>query len=87
MISKPVKTIISRINDKKDNSIKILHSIECSPHSSDYLKNTRNVQSQRIIDGTNKLITIINEYKNFLTDIMKYSVKDDNFKKILSLLL
>lgn len=44
---------------EKDNTIKILHFIEYNPKSNDYLKSTKNYQSQIIVDVTDKLINII----------------------------
>lgn len=61
-----------------DKTISIFHSIEYDPDSKDLIKNTKNYQSQRTVDITDKLINIINEYKDFLKNELKYPVKDNS---------
>ena len=47
---------------------KVMHSIEYDPQSNDYLKVTKNYQSERIVDVSEKFIKEINDYKNYLID-------------------
>ena len=64
---------------EKDNTIKIVHSIEYNPNATTPVKNTKNYQSQRVVDVTDKLINIIKEYKDFLINELKYPVKENSF--------
>lgn len=67
-------------NDINENNmtIRIAHSINYDIKSKDYLSNTKNYQSQREVLITNKLITQIKLYKDFLLNEMKYKVTDDS---------
>ena len=63
-------------NEKKDQ-VKILHSINYDIHDPDYLSNTKNYQSQRVIDVSHRLIEEVKEYKLFLLNECGYDVTDD----------
>lgn len=62
--------------DKKLNVVKIKHSINYNPKSNDFLSDTKNYHSQRVVDVSEKLIKEVNEYKQFLIENTKYSIKD-----------
>ena len=58
--------------------VKIKHSINYDKTSKNYLSNTKNYQSQRNVDITDRLIEEIKKYRYFLTNICGYNVDDDN---------
>lgn len=55
--------------DKENLKIKIYSSINYDTSSGNYLKITKNYQSQRIIDVSQKLIDILDEYKDYLLSL------------------
>lgn len=55
--------------------VKIKHSINYDRSSNDFLSNTKNYHSQRIVDVTSKLIEEVNKYKQYLINC-GYNVKD-----------
>lgn len=61
--------------DEKLGIVKIKHSINYDRKSNDFLSNTKNYHSQRIVDVTSKLIEEVNKYKQYLID-NGYDVKD-----------
>ncbi len=63
---------------KNETAIEIFHSIEYDPNSKDFLKVTKNYQSQRVVYVTEKLINIIEEYKNFLINDLHYPITDES---------
>lgn len=64
--------------DNAKSIVKIFHSINYDRKSQDYLSNTKNYQSQRIIDVSEKLIVELNNYKRFLISECDYDVKNDS---------
>ena len=50
-------------------TIDILHSIDYNPESNDYVKVTKNYQSERVVDISKKLFNSISNYKDYLTNI------------------
>lgn len=59
------------------NTITIEHSIDYNPKSETHLKDTKNEQSKRIIDVSDKLINEIQKYRDFLTNTLGLDIKDD----------
>ena len=57
---------------------KIKHSINYDRNSNDFLSNTKNYHSQRVVDITSKLINEIKRYKDYLINYCDYNVKDDD---------
>ena len=55
--------------------VKIKHSINYDRASNDFLSNTKNYHSQRIVDVTSKLIEEVNKYNQYLINY-GYNVKD-----------
>lgn len=51
----------------------ILHSINYDINSSDYLKTTKNYQSERVIDISEKFANILLEYKDYLFNLYGYT--------------
>lgn len=64
--------------NKETKTILINHSINYDTSSDDYLSTTKNYQSQRLIDITDKLINTIKEYRQFLEIEMNYPVTDSS---------
>lgn len=64
--------------DNSKNKVSILHSINYDRKSEDYLSTTKTYGSQREFFITDKLLTVVNEYKTFLKEEMRYNVKDSN---------
>ena len=62
--------------NKESKNVSILHSINYNKNSNDFLSNTKNYHSQRIIDITEKLLNEIENYKYFLINELGYNVKD-----------
>ena len=63
---------------KQNNTVTISHSINYDTKSNDFLSSTKNYQSQRVILVTDKLISEIEKYKNFLKKECDYPVKDSS---------
>lgn len=64
---------------KKDlGTVKIKHSINYDPNSSNFLSSTKTYHSQRELEVTNKLIIEIENYKNFLVNELGCKVKDND---------
>ena len=61
-----------------NKTITINHSIEYDPKKETFLKFTKTKSSQRIIDISDKLITEINNYRNYLEKVMQYNIDDDS---------
>ena len=55
--------------NEEHSTTKVLHSIEYNPKTNDYLKVTKNYQSERVVDVSDKFINSINEYKQYLIDL------------------
>ena len=64
--------------NKNYKTIHINHSINYDTNSSNFLSTTKNYQSQREVDVTDKLIKEIEDYKSFLKNELHYDVKDDS---------
>lgn len=64
--------------DEKLGVVKIKHSINYDTSSNDFLSNTKNYHSQRVVDVSDKLIQEVNDYKQFLIDYTDYEIKDKN---------
>lgn len=52
--------------NKEHSTIDIVHSFNSDPKTKDYLKTTKNYQSQRVVDVSNKLIESLENYKKYL---------------------
>lgn len=63
---------------EKLGTVEIAHSINYDPNDENFVSNTKNNQSQRDIDISNKLICEVKEYKKFLIENTEYDVSDDN---------
>ena len=59
-------------------TVNINHSINYDRSSNDFLSNTKNYNSQRKIEITEKLINVIDDYKSFLTDSLNIPVKNSD---------
>jgi len=64
--------------DSIKNTVSIKHSINYDRKSSDFLSNTKNYQSQRVVDITDKLINEVASYQKYLIENTKYNIKDNN---------
>lgn len=64
--------------DNKTSTVKIKHSINYDLKSTDFLSDTKNYQSQRVIDISDKLIKEINKYNLFLKKDCNIDVKDNS---------
>lgn len=58
-----------KVMNQDHSTIGVLHSIDHDPNTKDYLKVTKNYQSERTVDVSDKLITAISEYKKYLESI------------------
>ena len=58
-------------------TIAINHSIDYDPESRTFLKETKNEQSKRVVDVSDKLIDEIEGYKKFLIDTLGLDIKSD----------
>lgn len=59
-------------------TVNINHSINYDRKSNDFLSNTKNYQSQRKVDISDRIIKEIKEYKSFLINYTDYEIKDDD---------
>lgn len=64
--------------DENHFTVKINHSINYDRTSNDFLSSTKNYQSQRDIEITERLIYEIKNYKQFLIDYCYFDVNDDD---------
>lgn len=58
-------------------TITINHSIDYDPESRTFLKETKNEQSKRVVDVSDKLIDEIEGYKKFLIDTLGLDIRSD----------
>lgn len=64
---------------KKDlGTVEIRHSINYDPNSDNFLSTTKTYHSQRELDVTDKLISEIENYKNFVIEELGCKVKDND---------
>lgn len=64
--------------DSIKNTVSIKHSINYNRNDEDFLSNTKNYQSQREVDITDRLISEVTSYKNYLIENTNYDIKDSN---------
>lgn len=64
--------------DREKSIMSILHSINYDTSSDDFISNTKTYESEREILITDKVINIIDDYRKFLEDEMKYVIKDSD---------
>ncbi len=64
--------------DRTLQQVKIKHSINYDRKDNDYLSATKNYNSQREVDITEKLINEVFEYKQFLIEKTDYNIKDND---------
>lgn len=64
--------------NQESKTLRINHSINYNRNDDDFLSKTKNYQSQRIIDITDKLINEINMYKKYLIIDCEYDVKSNS---------
>ena len=64
--------------DEKLGIVKIKHSINYDRNSDDFLSDTKNYHSQRVVDITERLIREVNDYKQFLINNTNYNIKDND---------
>lgn len=64
--------------DENLGTIKIIHSINYNTKSDDFLSHTKNYQSQRVIDISEKLINEINNYRLFLSQHLNITINDND---------
>lgn len=64
--------------DKLSETVTINHSINYNRNDKDFLSLTKNYQSQRVIDVTDRLIYEIDDYKQFLKENTRYQISDDD---------
>ncbi len=62
--------------DTVKKTVSIKHSINYDTKSNDFLSNTKTYGSQRTIVISDKLIDVVQEYKNFLVENTDYDIKD-----------
>lgn len=64
--------------DKLAGTVTINHSINYNRNDKDFLSLTKNYQSQRVVDITDRLIYEIDDYKQFLKENTRYQISDDD---------
>lgn len=62
--------------DEKLGIVKIYHSINYDRKSNDFLSHTKNYQSQREVDVSDKIIQEVKQYKQFLINHTNNNIKD-----------
>lgn len=64
--------------NRETKTVSILHSINYDITNENFISHTKNYQSQRVIDVTDKLLDEIDDYKYYLINELDYDVKNDD---------